>query len=245
MADFNLSKKIKVQKNQSNIVTKVDIKSEKAIIKIIESKYPKHNIIAEETGYKNKGSEYTWVIDPIDGTSNYANNIPWFGTLIAVLKNNKPLMAGAVLPFYKNYYFAQKNKGCFLNNKKISVSKEKNLKNILVAYSLDYKENFKETKKATDILAKIVNNVRNIRSTNSLVDFLYTAEGKLGSCIFSTTKIWDVASPTLLIEEAGGKVTDIKGKKLNFKISEKDYQKNYTFVASNKALHSKIIKLLK
>jgi len=83
-----------VKESQSSIVTQIDINSEKKIFEIISKKFPKHNLLGEETGFQNKNSEYTWVVDPIDGTSNYAAGIPWFGIIICVLKNFKPLMSG-------------------------------------------------------------------------------------------------------------------------------------------------------
>ena len=121
MKNFGKLKSYDIKENQSNIVTKADVDSEMAIVKIIENKFPDHNIIAEETGYKDKNSSYTWIIDPLDGTSNYSAGIPWFGVLICVLKDNKPVMAGIYLPFYDMLYFAEAGKGATKNSEKIFV----------------------------------------------------------------------------------------------------------------------------
>lgn len=245
MDNFGSIEKVEVKQDQSNIVTQADLDSEKAIVKIVEKDFPDHNIIAEETGFQSKGSQYTWIIDPLDGTSNFSTGLSWFGVLISVLKDWEPVASGAALPFYNYFYLAEKGKGSFLNDKKISVSDETELRNILAVYSLDFKENFSITQKESQIIAKLVRNTRNLRSTNSLVDQLYVAEGKFGSCINQTTKIWDIAAPSLIIEEAGGIVTDINGDKLNFKVSETDYERNYTIVASTKILHPKLMRLIK
>ncbi|MBS1267172.1 MAG: Bifunctional NADP phosphatase/NAD kinase [Candidatus Woesearchaeota archaeon] len=153
-------------------------------------------------------------------------------------------MAGISLPFYKEVYFAQKGKGAYKNNKKIQVSNEKKLKNVLFAYSLDYSDDLSKTDKESQIIKQLVSKVRNIRSTNSVVEWAYTADGRLGGGINQTTKIWDIAAPSLIIKEAGGIVTDINGKELNFKVSEKDYQKNFSFVASNKTIHKKLMNII-
>lgn len=90
-----------IKESQSNIVTKADLKSDSLISRLISDKFPSHNIISEESGFTNKNSEYTWVIDPLDGTSNFASAVPWFGVLITLLQNSVPIMGGAYLPVSK------------------------------------------------------------------------------------------------------------------------------------------------
>lgn len=233
-----------VKESQSSIVTETDLESEKMIMKIISESFPNHNLLGEETGFVNNNSEYTWIVDPIDGTSNFAAGIPWFGVLICVMKNYKPEMAACYLPVQNQVYFAEKGKGATLNDKPISISKESDLKNILMAYSLDFSDDPNKTTKEVQTIQKLVQNVRNLRSTNCLVDFCLTAEGKLGACANQTTGIWDIAAPVLLIEEAGGIATDLNGQAHNFTVTEKDYSRNFEIVASNKTLHTQLIKLI-
>jgi len=179
-----------VKESQSSIVTKADIDSEKRIIEIILEKFPNHNTLGEETGFQNRNSEFTWVIDPLDGTSNFAAGIPWFGVIICVLKNSVPEMAGCFLPVQNETYFAEKGKGATRNGEKIKVSGETELKNILAAYSLDYSDEPGKTESETKVIGQLVKNIRNLRGTNCLIDFCYTADGKLGACMNQTTKIW-------------------------------------------------------
>ncbi len=233
-----------VKESQSSIVTKADIESEKKIIELILEKFPDHNTLGEETGYRNRNSEFTWVIDPLDGTSNFAAGIPWFGVIICVLKNDVPFMAGCFLPVQNEIYFAEKGKGATRNGEKIKVSQETELKNILAAYSLDYSDEPGKTEREAKVIQQVVSKVRNLRSTNSLVDFCYTADGKLGACMNQTTKIWDIAGPGLIIEEAGGKVTDMQGNRFDFKMDETNYNRNFTIIGSNGILHSELIKIL-
>jgi myo-inositol-1(or 4)-monophosphatase len=245
MNNFGKIEAYKIKENQSNIVTKADIDSEKAIVKLIENKFPNHNIIAEETGYKNKNSDYTWIIDPLDGTSNFSAGIPWFGVSICIFKDSEPIMGGIYLPYYDLLYFAERGKGSTRNGKTISVSKENKLKNILFCYSLDYSEDNSKTNKEAKIIKSLVQNIRNLRATNSVIDYCYTADGRFGGCINQTTKIWDVAAPYLIIKEAKGIVADINGKGIDLKVNEANYKKNFTIVGSNNILYPKIMKLIK
>ena len=233
-----------VKESQSSIVTKADFESEKKIIEIILEKFPDHNTLGEETGFLNRNSEFTWVIDPLDGTSNFAAGIPWFGVIICVLKNFVPDMAGCFLPVQKEIYFAEKGKGATRNGEKIKVSGETELKNILAAYSLDYSDEPGKTEREAKMIQQVVSRIRNLRSTNCLIDFCYTADGKLGACMNQTTKIWDIAGPGLIIEEAGGKVTDMQGNLFDFSLNAENYDRNFTIVGSNKVLHSELIRIL-
>jgi len=245
MEDFRKINKVSIKQDQSNIVTETDLKSEKNIVSIIELKFPDHSIIAEETGFKERKSKYLWTVDPIDGTSNFASQIPWFGVLVCLLENFKPIIAGIYLPFYDLLYFAEKGRGSYLNNRRIFVTKESDLKNILFSYSLDFSKDKLKTEFEVKIIKELVHNVRNLRSTNSVVDFCYTADGRLGGFINQTTKMWDITAPALMVQEAGGVVTDIIGKPLNFKVDKSNYLRNFTIVGSNRTLHQKVLKLIK
>lgn len=233
-----------VKESQSSIVTKADIESEKKIIEIILGEFPDHNTLGEETGFRNRNSEFTWVIDPLDGTSNFAAGIPWFGVIICVLKNDVPFMAGCFLPVQNEIYFAEKGKGATRNGEKIKVSQETELKNILAAYSLDYSDEPGKTEREAKVIQQVVSKIRNLRSTNSLIDLCYTADGKLGACMNQTTKIWDIAAPGLIIEEAGGKITDIQGNTFDYSLNADNYGRNFTIIGSNGILHFELIKIL-
>jgi myo-inositol-1(or 4)-monophosphatase len=232
-----------VKESQSSIVTKTDVESEKRIMEIILDAFPDHNLLGEETGFQNKKSDYTWVVDPIDGTSNFAAGIPWFGVIICVLKNFKPALAGCYLPFQNQLYFADKGKGATLNGCSIFVSKESDLKNTLVAYSLDYSHEPGKTEAEAQIIKRLVEKVRNLRSTNCLVDLCYTADGRFGACANQNTKIWDIAGPGLIIEEAGGKVSDLDGNSFDYTVNESNYDRNFKIVGTNKMLHAQLIEL--
>jgi len=242
---FGKLSKMEVKENQGSIVTEGDFASEKNIIKIIQTEYPDHNIVTEESGFINNNSEYTWIIDPVDGTSNYFASLPWFGILIGFLKGRDIVMGAAYLPFYKDLYFAETGKGAFKNDINIHISAEKELKNILIAYSADYTDDPRKLDEELSNIGKLIKNTRNIRATNCLIDHVYTAEGRLGGTINKTMKIWDIAVPYILIKEAGGVVTDLHGNCHDFKLSNENYLRNYDMIGANKFLHPKLVELLK
>lgn len=223
------------KESQSSIVTEADFASDKAISKIITENYPEHNIISEETGFKNNKSDYTWVIDPLDGTSNFAAGIPWFGVLISLFKENTPVMGGAFLPVSNRIYFAEKGKGAFRNDEHLHID-NKELKDSLFSFCVDYTDDLEFLNKGLEIYKYIVRGSRNIRSTNSLVDFLYVAEGKFGGVLNLYTKIWDIAGLGLIIDEAGGIIKYADGTDLSFNLGDEISTVNFPVVAGNRLI---------
>ncbi len=244
LENFGKTPKIKVKEADGSIVTETDIQSEKLILDILD-KYPEQfNIISEECGFIQSGSEYTWIIDPIDGTSNFAAGLPWFGVIMALMKDKIPVLGGMYLPLEKALYFAEKGSGAWKNEKPIRVSSARQLNDTLLAYSFDHSQDPGKTTSEMKLLGKIAANVRNIRSTNSLVDFCYVADGRLGAVINQTTKIWDIAGPSLIIQEAGGTVCDIKKNELDFNVTAGSISHNYSIVASGVPVHNELLSLI-
>ena len=233
-----------VKESISSVVTEADLASEKVILDILQSAPDSYNIITEETGYMEGGSEYTWVVDPLDGTSNFAAGLPWFGVIIALLHKEIPVLGGMYLPVYEELYMTEHGKGSWKNGEAIRVSDSAKLEEQLVAYSFDFSDTPGKTESEMAILQSLSKKVRNIRSTNSLVDFCYAADGRLGAALNQTTKIWDIAVPWLMISEAGGKVTDIRGKEIQFDVSAGAFDRNYTILASGAGLHKPLIKTI-
>jgi myo-inositol-1(or 4)-monophosphatase len=223
----------KIKESQSSIVTKADLKSDSLISGLISRHFPSHNILTEESGYHKKDSEYTWVIDPLDGTSNFASALPWFGVLIALFKNNIPVMGGAYLPVQNVLYFAEKGKGAFKNGSPFTMVKNKELKNSLFSFSVDFTDNEAVLTESIMIYRNLVKAARNIRSTNSLVDFLYAAEGKFGGCVNLFTRIWDISALGLIISEAGGVMKYVNGDEILYTLDEKAVEKNFPVMAGS------------
>ncbi len=235
---------VKVKESISSIVTDADIASEGAIIEILDKTPFLCNIISEETGYINRNARYTWVVDPLDGTSNFAAGLPWFGIIIALLEDGIPLLGSMYLPVEDHLYYAEKGKGVWKNNQIIKTTGSDVLEDQLIAYSFDFSDDPGKTSREMALLKRLSTRVRNTRSTNSLIDLCYTADGRLGGAINQTTKIWDIAGSSLIITEAGGIVTDITGKEIQFDLSPDSVSRNYTIVAAGKGIHSSLIEIV-
>ena len=225
----------------SSVVTKADLASEKAILEVLDEAPEPLNVITEESGFRVRNSAFTWVVDPLDGTSNFAARLPWFGVIIALFRGNIPVMGGMYLPLGGQLYLAEAGKGATCNGEAISLTRSTDLSEHLVAYSFDFNEDPAKTRAEMEIMARLSRKVRNIRSTNSLVDFCYVADGKLGAAMNQTTRIWDIAVPWLLIREGGGRVTDIRGQEITFDLSPKGVNQNYTILAAGSGLHEQLL----
>jgi len=230
-----------IKENSNSVVTEADFAVGKHIINRIKNIYPQYNIIDEETGAVNNGSAFTWVIDPIDGTSNFANNVPTYGIMLGLLHKEKPIAGGAALPFFKDICTAEKGMGTFYNNEKISVSTEKKLLNTLVAYGIDsHQENPKNTYEEIKHLSEIILAIRNLRTSNCVFDILLTAKGSYGGVLNRTSKIWDNVAQQIIIEESGGLYTDFFGKPMDYSNSLTSLSKNYTYCAASPILHKQL-----
>jgi len=223
-------------KNPRSLLTKVDILSDKRIKEMISKKFPTHNFLTEESGAIKKNSEYTWIIDPIDGTTNFVSEIPYFAVSIGLVKNKEVVMGIVYNPCTKETFFAEKGKGAFLNNKIIKVSNKNNIKDALLAFALP--SDIKIAKKTLSLLSKVFGYVRGMRNPGSAaLNMCYLASGKFDLFLSLSLNSWDAAAAYLIINEADGRVTSIKNGE--WKVSDK------TCIATNKSLHDKFIKLIK
>ncbi len=234
-------RKIKISKKADiDLVTEADLASEKFIVEKIRSYYPKHSILAEESGETNIAvvegeSRWKWIIDPLDGTTNYAHGYPCFCVTLAIEHNGEIVVGVTFDPTRNEMFAAEKGKGATLNNREIHVSETEKLSESLVVtgfpYNFKEKENF--AKHLTDFLLKS----RGLRRDGSAaIDLAYVACGRFDGFWEEGLNPWDIAAGTLLIEEAGGKVTDYKGAKFSI----------YTqpFCASNGLIHSEMLQIL-
>jgi myo-inositol-1(or 4)-monophosphatase len=241
---FNKPLETKQKESQSSIVTEADIESEVIIIGLIQKRFPEHNIISEERGFINNRSEYTWIIDPLDGTSNFASGIPWFGVLITLFRNNVPAMGGAYLPVQDILYFAEAGNGAFRNGKQLPKLQNKELKDSLFAFCVDYTEDMAFLNRGMEIYKHIVKESRNIRSTNSLIDFIYVAEGKFGGVINLYTKVWDISALGLIISEVGGTMKNINGSEIRFSVRDELIEENFPVIAGSGKLFKSLKKII-
>jgi len=244
MDHFGKTGKATVKESISSVVTEADLASEKVIIEVLETAPELYNIISEESGYIDHRSAFTWVVDPLDGTSNFAAGLPWFGVIITLFHKSVPIQAAMYLPVEDQLYFAETGGGAWKNGNPIQCSRSNDLSEILVAYSFDFSSDPGKTDAEMKTLVKLSKKIRNTRSTNSIIDFCYTADGRLGAAMNQATKIWDIAAPWLIIREAGGIVSDFSGSEMKFNLSQGAINQNYTIVAAGSELHGQLIGIL-
>ncbi len=225
----------KSRKKDDSFVTKADIESSDKIRHIILKRFPEHNILCEEYGKSNRKSGYKWIIDPLDGTHNFIMDNPLFGASIALEHEGEIVLGVIYLPVLKRLYYAEKGKGAFCNGKRIKVNNETDLKKCLFMFDAKLRS---KTDMKIRILKKLAKLTWRFRVYGAAVyHSLLVAEGKAGLNIDFDSNSWDHSAALLMVEEAGGKVTDINGKKWN------PYMEDY--IASNGKIHSKVLNVLK
>ena len=227
---IHVASKDKVHKE---LVTDVDLQVEGEIITVIKEDYPNHSILSEEQGSLYTASEYKWIIDPLDGTHNYARRLPIFGTSIALEHKGKVVLGVIGLPYFDEIYAAERGKGSYLNGEEIHVSNTE-LGQSLMIYDTKLRVN-REPMVAS--LSDLVPEVFIIRMFGcSTWDLSLIAKGQADFNVDFTAKPWDLAAGALIVEEAGGKVTDIQGNPWNA----------YTqgAVASNGRVHEEVLSII-
>ena len=222
-------------KTPRDLVTEVDVANEKIIIDMIRERFPEHAIVGEESG-EREGSEYTWFVDPLDGTTNYSVQNPFFDISIGVARGNEPVMAVVYAPMIDEMFFAEKGKGAFMNGKRIRVSWEKDIKNSLLVYCHGSTE--REIERLVKIFAVLKPVSRDFsRMRAGALELAFVAAGRLGAYISNGLQPWDVAAGSLLVSEAGGNVTDFRG--TDWDLTKRD------IIASNGGIHERLVSLLK
>jgi myo-inositol-1(or 4)-monophosphatase len=226
-------------KDTKNPVTQIDLLSQEEIKKIIQKNFKNHNILAEED-YKSQSidfSNYWWIIDPLDGTINYRKGFPIFCVSIALAKDGEIIMGVIYSPITDELFIAEKNSGAYMNDKKINVSNSSDLLESVLATGFGYAlaenpdphiEIFKKLSLKTEAVR---------RAGSAAMDLAYTASGIFDGFWESSLNPWDTAAGVILVQEAGGYVTDYFGNP--YTLSSK------TIVASNKAIHPQIIEITK
>ena len=222
-------------KSDFEVVTKWDLESERIIKDVIHSSYPLHSFIAEESGGQST-KEGTWIIDPIDGTTNFVHKFPFFCSSIAYMKDGELLAGGVYAPVLGDLYMAEKGGGAYKNGKKIEVSEVKSLDASLLATGFHY-ERKDDKDNLISFMDSAIQKVQGIRRCGSAaLDLCFTACGNYDLYIEYGIHSWDIAAGILLVEEAGGKVTNTRGGKLDIFSRE--------IAASNGLVHDEAIKEL-
>jgi myo-inositol-1(or 4)-monophosphatase len=216
--DFGEVEKLQVSiKGPSDFVSNADIKAEKIIIEELKKAKPNYSILSEEDGSEtNKDSENVWIIDPIDGTTNFLHGVPHFSISIA-LKSGDEIISGLIYdPIKDEMFYAEKNNGAFFNNKRIRVSKKKEINNCLFATGGKEDSNI-------ELITR--------KSGSAALDMAYVAAGRFDGYFQNRLNLWDVAAGIIIVKEAGGIVNTID-------LSKND---NIKIRASSSAINEKML----
>lgn len=228
---------VDIQSKQTfDFVTKVDRLSESVIMETVKEAFPSHSFLAEETVHQDNFEDYRWIIDPLDGTTNYIHGFPVFAVSIA-LEYKKEILLGVVLdPIHDELFYAVKGSGSFLNGNRIHVSHITAPRESLVATGFPFRK--KETIDLyLDAFKRIFETVSDLRRAGSAaLDFAYLAAGRCDGFFELGLSPWDIAAGSLLVEEAGGLVSDFYG--------GQEYLSTGNVIAGNKNIHREILTMI-
>jgi len=230
---FNKEFTISNKEGVNNLVTEADHAAEKAILDVIRKNFPEHHILSEETGEIVQDSQYKWLIDPIDGTVNFAHGIPLNCVSIGIEKDGDMLLAAVFNPHMNEFYFAEKGKGATLNDKPIKVSEEsRTIKSCLVTgFPYTY---INIPNGPLEIFDRFIRKGVPVRRLGSAaIDLCWVAAGRFDGFYEHKLEPWDSAAGYLIVEEAGGKVTDFEGNKFS------PYQ--HRVLATNGKIHEEML----
>lgn len=235
---FGSDFKIDSKEGRNNLVTEYDKKSEKYIIDTISKAFPTHSFLAEESGKSQNfhTDDIIWVVDPLDGTVNFAHNLPIFSVSIAAVKNNEILTGVVYHPILNELFVAEKGKGAFLNDKPISVSKNADLATSFLVTGFPYDPNTTHKKCICSFSDFIGMGIPVRRLGSAALDLAYVANGRFDGFWEIKLNPWDVAAGILLVREAGGKVTQYDGTEAGIN--------DESLVATNSLIHNDITKVV-
>jgi len=226
------------RKGEIDLVTEADLMSEKAVIAILRETTPAATILAEESAssYSGVPDGPAWIIDPLDGTTNFAHSYPWFAVSIAYLETGIPILGVIYAPAMDELFYVCRGAGAWLNGRRLLVSGAKTLNESLLATGFPY-DIRQHHKKVLAALGKVITRVQGVRRCGSAaLDLACVASGRLDGFWEIKLKPWDTAAGQLLVEEAGGTVTDFQGRPYSSFIPE--------VTATNGIIHSELLGLL-
>jgi histidinol-phosphatase len=217
-------------KDNNSVVTDLDKEIESQIRALIKRNFPDHGFYGEETGQESLDAEYVWIIDPIDGTREFTRGLPFFTTLIALMKNEEIILGVSSSPVLDQLLYAELGGGTWLNGKQVHVSERSNLKESFILGSA-YK--YLSRTNTFESMARLAEVVQGTRNVGGFPGYHWVASGQAEAMIEVDTFIYDVAAFVPIIREAGGVVTDLKGQPITLQST--------TLLSSNAFLHKEIL----
>jgi myo-inositol-1(or 4)-monophosphatase len=231
----NLDHLTVTKKSHADYVSEVDRAAERIIIESLLEAYPSHAILAEESGSQGE-SEYVWIVDPLDGTTNFLHGVPQYAVSIGLQHNG--IMTQAVIydPTKNDLFTATRGRGAFRNDKRLRVSKRKEMADSLIGTGFPY-SNFEHMDAYMDIVRDVMQKSSGVRRAGAAsLDLAWTAAGRYDGFFETGLKPWDMAAGVLLITEAGGMVSDLHG--------SDTFLKSGHLCAGNPEIHQQLLRLI-
>jgi len=223
------------EKARRDLVTDADGASERLIISMLRKECPDFGFLAEESGSSGSGSEYTWVIDPLDGTTNFAFGLPYFAVSIALVKGRSPVLGVMDVPVLGEQYRAVRGGGAFLNGRRLEVSRRKKPGEMMALFNLGPAD---DKFSLMDIAGRIRGSFFSVKVIGAAVlELAWISAGRADAFVACRTKPWDIAAACLLVDEAGGRATDFAGKPWS------PWSKD--LVVSNGKAHDEILRIVR
>jgi myo-inositol-1(or 4)-monophosphatase len=220
-------------KGEADLVTEADEEAERKIEEVLREAFPDHGMLAEEGGETQGQDDARWIVDPLDGTTNYAHGVPFFCTSIALERAGEVVLGVVHDPMVNETYAAERGGGATLNGEPLEVSSTDGPARALLGTS--FADRPEELKVGLEVFGRLADLARGMRRLGSgALDLCYVAAGRLDGCYERGFSAWDVAAGVLIVEEAGGKVTDHRGSRL-------DPERSEGLVASNGLIHPSLV----
>ncbi len=234
--NFEIKPKVEF-KGEINLITERDRKSQQIVYNIISSAFPEHSILGEEELNVERNKEFLWIVDPLDGTTNYAHGLPYFCVSIAFVENDETKVGVVYNPMLDEMIWAIRGEGAYLNGKRLKVSKEIDINKSLLATGFPYDLRESEENNINYFNSFIYKAQAVRRCGSAALDLAYVAAGRYDGFWELKLYPWDTAAAALFVEEAGGKVTDFSGKPFN------PFKKEC--LASNGIIHNQLLDVIK
>lgn len=225
------------QKGAIDLVTEFDKRSEELILSAMQREFPGHAILAEESGRNTISSEYQWVIDPLDGTTNFAHGIPIFCVTMALFLNNSPILGVTYDPLRDEMFSAEAGRGATLNGRPIHVSSETHLERAVISTGFPYDLRTNPRNNLTQFVQFQLRTTAVRHLASAALDCAWTAMGRLDGYWEFGVEPWDVGAGVLIVREAGGRVSTIE--------EEENFLVQSSILASNGSLHEQMSRVLK
>ncbi|WP_216206516.1 inositol monophosphatase family protein [Amycolatopsis aidingensis] len=230
--------------NGADVVTEADLAIGAAIVRAIGSAFPTDGVVEEETGVLGGTSDTVWVVDPIDGTANFAAGSPLYGVMVGVLRDGAPVAGGVALPAFGELYLAERGAGAHRDGVPLTRAHRGELSESLVAYGIDLDEPAR-TRRDLATIAAIAEHCQGLRMSNSVFDLIMVATGAYGAFLHRHSQIWDCVAPQVVLTEAGVRCSDFAGAPLDYRDPQARAGQDFAMLAAAPRLHGRLLGLVR